>query len=534
MESFKAFLRKTMVSDLRSLALMRILIGYGLVFDTIYRMTDIKSHYSDDGVLPTFEAKKILAQYDWFSFHVLSGELWYQYSLFGVLLALAFCLLIGFKTKVVTPLAWLFFLSTQNRFFLPNYPGDYIMSIALFWGCFLPWQARFSVDALKSKKYRDMSSQYLGFASVAFFLQAAVFFFAAGLSKIAAGGTWFDGTGVYYVLNCIRFYTGYLTGITEYPWLVEFATYSTPWTEVIVPILLFSPFCHGPLRSLAIFIICTYLLSFNLGLNIHQLGILGIFLYLGMLPAWFWDKSAILMSRLRGKKPPQIDPSKGLSHFPDWVSSPLARVAVNITVVVFFVGVMHHYTIKMAKYYSPDVKPIYALDYPIRALRLNNIFRMFSDPSVFLTRDGWDVAPGRLRSGKMINVYNGKDLSFERPESLNELLGGFRWRRYITTINWRPFWNKRHISNYKKVEGEKLRWYLARYLCRRWNNSHLGDETLEEFKITLMTQKMNLYAPKDPPQRIDMGSYQCGQIENVASYNDFLKQQKDKSLNAKF
>ena len=62
--------------------MMRIAVGFVLLTDLFIRSISIKAFFTDEGVLPI----DVLKQYNWspnyYSFHALSGDLWWQVVLF--------------------------------------------------------------------------------------------------------------------------------------------------------------------------------------------------------------------------------------------------------------------------------------------------------------------------------------------------------------------------------------------------------------------------------------------------------------------
>ena len=117
--------------DLRALAFMRIGISIILLLDLLIRSLSIKAFFTDEGILPI----SILKQYHWndfyFSFHALHGDLWLQILLFILNTVSVFLLLIGYRTRMLTFICWVFLVSLQNRnpFILQS--GDDLLRMTL-------------------------------------------------------------------------------------------------------------------------------------------------------------------------------------------------------------------------------------------------------------------------------------------------------------------------------------------------------------------------------------------------------------------
>ena len=123
---------------------MRIAVGFVLLTDLFIRSISIKAFFTDEGVLPI----DVLKQYNWspnyYSFHALSGDLWWQVVLFLINALCIVLLMIGYRTRVFTFICWVFITSLQNRnpFILQG--GDDMLRLLLFWAIFLPWGESYS------------------------------------------------------------------------------------------------------------------------------------------------------------------------------------------------------------------------------------------------------------------------------------------------------------------------------------------------------------------------------------------------------
>src|SRR5262249_25886214 len=133
----------------------RMLIGFLTMTDLLRRAVAWEDMYGDQGLLP--------AQYNLFRPNALgvitvlnafqtSREIW---VLWVVMFATAFCLFIGFKTKLMQVLAFLFVTSMNMRVLLIENGGYVVHNLLMMWTAFLPLGDRFSVDAfLASMKRR--------------------------------------------------------------------------------------------------------------------------------------------------------------------------------------------------------------------------------------------------------------------------------------------------------------------------------------------------------------------------------------------
>ncbi len=121
--------------------------------------------------------------------------------------------------------------------------------------------------------------------------------------------------------------------------------------------------------------------------------------------------------------------------------------------------------------------------------RIDQRFNMFAPYP--LLDDGWYVIPGKLSDGREVDLFrSGAPVSYDKPKDVQALYKNQRWQKYMMNL-----W----ASDY-----QKYRLAYGQYLCRDWNNSHNGDETLQTFKIIFMkeTTLLNYETPKVEPVTI--------------------------------
>src|SRR3712207_188044 len=101
--------------DLRSLALMRIGVGLVIIMDLVIRATSLEAHYSDTGVLPL----EVLFRYAWnpnyLSVYTMANSWQIQAIVFLLNGLCAFCIMVGYRTRLFTFLCWVLILSVHNR-----------------------------------------------------------------------------------------------------------------------------------------------------------------------------------------------------------------------------------------------------------------------------------------------------------------------------------------------------------------------------------------------------------------------------------
>jgi predicted DCC family thiol-disulfide oxidoreductase YuxK len=286
--SFSEKLTLLFGADLRSLGVLRIAVASLVLIDLIRRSNDLVAHYSDFGVLPRSAVIENVHSRWLLSIHLINGTWEVQAILFILAAIFAFCLLVGYRTRPVTVVCWFFFLSlcARNTVILA---GDALLSAILFWGIFLPWGARFSLDKALHPAWDDLPDRYLSWGTVAYLFQIVFVFWFGALMK--TGAEWrIEGSAIYYALNIDQLVTPIGLFLLQSGSLLKPLTFGVLWFEFVGPLLLFSPIWTGPLRTLVVFALFFMLLGFGLCL------VVGIFVWtaafglLGLLPSWFWEK----------------------------------------------------------------------------------------------------------------------------------------------------------------------------------------------------------------------------------------------------
>ena len=88
--------------DLRALSLLRIGVSILVLIDLIIRFSDLRAHYSDDGVMPL----KVLFSNCWnaerLSIHTMSGLWQVQGILFVIAGFFAVSMMVGYQTRIST------------------------------------------------------------------------------------------------------------------------------------------------------------------------------------------------------------------------------------------------------------------------------------------------------------------------------------------------------------------------------------------------------------------------------------------------
>lgn len=281
--------------DLRTLALFRIFLSTAIILDLISRSRDLVAHYTDFGVLPRSVLVDLLSDSS-FSLHMANGSAAFQAVLLIMAGLIAFFLLFGWKTRLMTVLSWIFLISIQNRNVLVLSGEDNLILLLTFWSMFLPLGARYSIDAALDPQNDDKPDAFFSAATFAILIQGmSMYFFSAILKSDAR---WFpDGTAVYFALQLDYLVTPLALWFREFKTLLSGLTYYVLALEFVGPILIFSPIFYKQLRIVFMLAFITMHIGFFLFLEIGLFPLISITMNLLFIPGWVWDKIADRMSR---------------------------------------------------------------------------------------------------------------------------------------------------------------------------------------------------------------------------------------------
>ena len=273
--------------DLRTLALLRVMLASMVIVDLVLRSRDLAAHYSDAGILP--RAALIGEFHRWLpSIHLLSGSPRVQAALFIVAGLFALALLVGYRTRLVTIVSWALLLSLQARNPVIYHGADLLLRLLLFWGMFLPLGARFSIDAALDRRAQERPNAYFSAATMALLVQCMLVYLFGALLK--SGSAWIpDGTAIYFAVHLDYLATPFGVWIGQFPRLLQLLTYFVWCLELVSPLLMFSPVFRLPLRLLAMTLLIAMHLGFFLCLRIGPFPFVSITSLLAFTPGEVWD-----------------------------------------------------------------------------------------------------------------------------------------------------------------------------------------------------------------------------------------------------
>jgi hypothetical protein len=199
-------------ADLRTLALLRILLGVLLMVDLWDRIRLAETLYSNDGVLSNhFALFRPLAAYQFSLYSTFSSSR--DVTVAFVLTFIVYALFTaGYRTRLFHLLAFVCATSLHARNLLTELPSDALFHVLLGWSLFLPLGAYFSIDGVRrsAASRRDRSPEALhapesrartitSFAVLGLLLQISAVHIVAALRQ--SGAAWQDGSALHYALR---------------------------------------------------------------------------------------------------------------------------------------------------------------------------------------------------------------------------------------------------------------------------------------------------------------------------------------------
>ncbi len=272
--------------DLRALALMRIGVGALILTDLLLRVPSFMAFMADRGVMSREVSISVNSSWHW-SLYWLNTEPFWAISLMTIAAGFALMLMFGVRTRIASVASFILLASLHNRNPYLQQGGDNLLLLLTFWGCFLPWGERASIDASMVREPR-VSTRYFSTVSVALVLQVmSVYFFSALLKT---GVEWVrDGTGIYYALHNDQVAFGLASLWRDWHWFTGPLTDYVWWLELIGPILALSPLWFAGFRTLVVIALIAMEIGFMFNLRIGLFPFISSLSLIAILPSSVMD-----------------------------------------------------------------------------------------------------------------------------------------------------------------------------------------------------------------------------------------------------
>lgn len=444
-----------------------------MLCDVLLRVGDLRAFYTDAGVLPRTELLAAYAQGEYplasgFALHLGAGSTFWMGVLFAVEALAALALVFGWRSRLAAVLCFVLVSGTQLRNLYIGEGSDALLRMYLLWAALAPIGARWALDArgrpTRTEAHRDVGS-------LAAAVQVLVLYAATGMAKHSVDA-WRTGEALSLHLDAEFFTTGFGVWLAGYPALCKALTLGTLWGELLWFVVLLVPVFAGPIRTFGVGAMMALTLGFWLGLDVDLFPLTAVVGLALFLPAWFWD-------RVEG---PLVRVGSALSRRLQWVpagegiAAPALRLGRQIVaagLLLWVVGWNVHVHRSSGELMPAGVRSVG------QTLFLQQAWFMFARPA---TRTGWIQIHGKTVGGQTVDLFaeggpvprvaNPETIapsSTGRPDLPSATYANNRWRLLLKRIV------------YREIEGAALNY--GRYICREWNDEHLGATRLETFTI---------------------------------------------------
>ena len=182
-----------------------------------------------------------------FTFLHLRSDPPFAMTLYIVMLGCIVSMIVGFRTRMVTIVAFILVESFYRYSPIFYTGGDTVVRVFLFLGMFSRWGEAYSVDSwLRRRKavLRGGAKRVPPLRTIPawpfrlMMLQLCIIYCATGILK--SGSTWKDGTALFYALNLDHFYRWPMTGVvTAAHWslILPNTAIFVRWWEVLFPLV---------------------------------------------------------------------------------------------------------------------------------------------------------------------------------------------------------------------------------------------------------------------------------------------------------
>lgn len=445
--------------DYRSLAVLRIALASLVLLDLVVRLREFTAHYSfEHGI-----ARGLNPGAPWsILLDALAAVPYGTEFLFALCGASAALLLLGRYTRTASALTWgsLFLIQQINPFVFGMH--DPLLRILLFFGIFLPWGRAYALDAFFSDRKLALPRVVTTPWTALLIIQITYMYLFAGVAKLLAPA-WSTGHAVYYVLSL---YPATDAGrmLLAYPDFLAFLAVSIPVLQLIVPVLLFSPFKTASVRIMVVVALVAMHAAYTITLHIGFFSAVVYAALIAFVPSSAWDALLSFVRRCVRVRNGTVRSAQETE-----TESGLVRPTRRFTGVVL-AGAVFLALVNLESLHVASPLPS-VLTRTARAVGLHQQWTMFT--GVTPEDNGWFRIEGTLRDGRSVNAFNpGQPL----PEDMSgwEAFGeNSRWRRYFITIR-----NNEYPDTVR---------YFLEHLCERWNSAYGANERMARVDVSFIT-----------------------------------------------
>ena len=482
--------------DTRSLAVFRVVVALLILADLLLRSRNFSFYYTDDGVVPQSLAmvhagENAFSVYYWTSDPTLIAALFVVQALFAIQL------LVGYKTRIAMAVSFLLVVSLDHHNPLVLSYADTLFRLLLFWAIFLPLGERWSIDAL----HRDRAPRwtFVGAASALALAQMVTMYAQNGYHKYNDDSElWQSGgaTPKIFGLDEMTFLLGdYFRHI---PTMLEYGGLTWYYMLIASPLLIL---LWGRPRMLLTFMFVGGHASFALTVRIGAFAYVAIAGLILFLQPQFWRDAATLVRAANlqdhvetagngvervGRRIASVLPSVVF----DSSRQQLARAIGYKAAIVIVAGSMVLLTlsagVQFAGVADDSVGPTDEIqEYQDRFGVEQPEWSIFAPTP--RTTDRYYVFPARTADGEMYDVFNDRELTYDRPyDELQKQHDAYRERFYMNSIR-------------RAGDDGAAPEYLVEHICETWADER-GVE-LTQVNVYEVIERIDRDSIDDPDER---------------------------------
>ncbi|MWV40804.1 HTTM domain-containing protein [Natrialba sp. INN-245] len=504
-EAVRRYLRNCVRIDTRTLAVFRVALALLIVADLLLRSRNFSTFYTDGGLVPHDLARET-APLEAPSVYLLSAEPAVTAALFVVHGLIALALLVGYRTRIATVLSFVFVVSLDLANPLVLSYADVLFAWLLCWATLLPLGERWSIDAVHADGPPRRSVASLGSALV--LLQMITMYTVNGYHKTASE-LWLTGEAAVLVL-----------GLDDMTFLLGDLVRSAPTALQIggltwLLMLSFSSLlllARGRFRTTLVAAFVAAHLSFALTVRIGAFAYVAIAGVVLFLQSSFWaDCSKVARrfpvptepletTRVRLESIARAVPRPGLGFDPNTRIPQTLTDATRPLLVAVFATVLLVSVLSAGGVVDDDTSPAAEIDAATAAVvdHQTDWYVFAPEPR---TTDRYYVFPAKTAAGDVVDVYNDRELSYERPaDDLQRQYGTYRERFYMNSVA---------TPDHPDVPVR-----LAESIC---SDRSEGDDAITHLEMYLIEEDVTLETIDEPSERTReatlLSRHSCGDDE---------------------
>lgn len=435
--------------DYRSLAALRVGVSIVLLWNLLDRLRDFRMMYTDAGIAPVDEVSSILGRQFWlWSLHLWSGHPAYQGCLFAGSLLAAVCLLLGIGGRWASLISWVLLASLHVRTPFLVSGGDVLLSMFLFWGIFLPWDACLSI---RRRVPAGNGTQTLSVATAAVLLQIVFMYFMTGLSK--CNDVWFTGQALSNTFGFSLLARPAGQWLLRFPTLLQGLTWFTLAIELAAPLLFFCPWKTRQVRSVGLSLFLLLHLGIELTMRVVIFSWISGAGLMAFVAGQFWERLGWRLDR-----EPRVDVYRNR-----FVSSVGGCVLLAVLTINGWMNLSMYFPFP-----APPDSLLAVIHVPVMAQRWD----MFKHPE-----------PGDYRFLALALLENGEQVDLLRPETPVQLHDPKAIPVAARNARWlNLFLETRRAHNARYVEL-----WLTR-LSRQWDAAHPAPQRISLAQMVFMRE----------------------------------------------